>query len=329
MTHEAGHFAFAKLFDVRVNEFSVGMGPILWKRKKGETQYSVRLLPVGGYCAMEGEQGESADPRSFPAKPPWKKGIIILAGATVNILTGVLFMAILLGTTSGLIGTNTLARVDKGSVSYAQGLRTGDKIVVVNDHRIYTDYELSYYMGSDKDGVMDLVVERDGKNVTLSRVRFPTETVEGHTMTTADFVIRGVEPGFRTVSKYAWLDSLSMARIVWDSLFQLITLQYHVSDLSGPIGTIGLLADAETEALATANAHTFLLLIALLAINLGVFNLIPFPALDGGRFVFIMLEGIFRKPVPESVQGADNTLGMLLLFALMILVTVSDIAKLF
>lgn len=326
MTHETGHFAFAKLFRVRVNEFSIGMGPALLKKKKKDTQYSLRLLPIGGYVAMEGEDDDSTDANSFQSKPPWKRGIIILAGAFVNILTGIILMAIILGT-SDLIGTPVISGFYKNAASEQQGLAAGDKIVAVNDQKIYTEYDLSYFMMRDKDGVMDFVVERDGQEKAIRSVAFEQKKVDGQNTIVYDFAILGVEPSFTSVLKYSILDSGSIARIVWDSLIDLVTLNFSLNQLSGPIGTVDIMAETTTKAVQTADYSSLLTILAFIAINVGVFNLIPFPALDGGRFLFIVIEGIFRKPVSAKFQNAVNSVGMFLLFALMAVVTVSDIIK--
>ena len=326
-THEGGHFLTAKLFKVRVNEFSIGMGPTLLKKKKKETQYSLRLFPIGGYVAMEGEDGDSDVEGSFNSKPPWQRGIIILAGATVNLLTGLLLMAILLGT-SELIGTPAISKFADGAASQAQGLREGDRICSVNNHTVYTEYELSYFMSRDKDGIMDFVVERDGEKIPLKHVAFETEDVDGTQVVKYDFAIVGLEPTVGHVLKYAFLDSVAIVRIVLDSLWSLITMQFDLSDMAGPVGTVQAVADTTSDAAKTGNASRLLLIMALIAINVGAFNLIPFPALDGGRFVFIMLEGIFRRPVPKEFQAAVNTVGMALLIGLMVVVTFSDVSKL-
>ena len=326
-THEGGHFTMAKLFKVRVNEFSIGMGPVLWKRKKSETQYSLRLFPVGGYVALEGEDGDSTAEGSFTSKPPWQKGLILLAGATVNILTGILLMAIMLGT-SDLIGTPAVSQFRDGAVSQKQGLEVGDKFCSVNNHVVYTEYDLAFFMARDADGVMDFVVERDGERIPLKQVRFETEEVEGTRVINYDFAIVGVKPGVGNVLKYSILDSMSIVRIVWVSLYELAAGHLSMSDMAGPVGTVDAIADTTADAASSGNMSRLLLIMALIAINVGAFNLIPFPALDGGRFVFIMLEGIFRKPVSKEIQGAVNTIGMMLLFALMILITFNDVSRL-
>ncbi len=327
-THEGGHFLTAKLFKVRVNEFSIGMGPVIWKKKRAETQYSLRAFPVGGYVAMEGEDEDSDVEGSFNSKPPWKRGIIILAGATVNILTGLILIAIMLGS-SDLIGTPAISRFADNAASQSQGLEVGDRILSVNNHAIYTEYDLSFYMSKDKDGVMDFVVEREGENVELKSVAFETTEVNGTQVVKYDFAIVGVEPSAGNVIKYSVLDSLSIVRIVWVSLWDLATGNFSMSDMSGPVGTVQAIADTTSDAAKSGNASRLLMILALIAINVGAFNLIPFPALDGGRFVFIMLEGIFRRPISKKVEAAVNSIGMALLFGLMIMVTFSDVFKLF
>lgn len=304
------------------------MGPKLLQRQKAETKYTLRLLPIGGYVAMEGEDGDSTVEGSFPTKPPWQKAIIILAGATVNILTGILLMAILLGT-SDLIGTPQISKFQEGAVSQTQGLKEGDRILSVNNQRVLAEYDFSYFMARDKDGVYDFVVERDGKKVPLKHVAFETEEVEGNQVVHYDFAIVGVQPTVGHVIKYALLDSISIVRVVWASLWDLVTMKLDMSQMAGPVGVVQTVADTTSDAAKSGNLSRLLLIMALIAINVGAFNLIPFPALDGGRFVFIILEGILRRPISKEVQGAVNTAGMALLLGLMVFVTFSDVGKLF
>ena len=328
MTHELGHFTFAKLFKVKINEFSIGMGPALLKRKKGETDYSVRLLPIGGYVAMEGEDEDSEDLNAFGKKPAWQRAIIILAGATVNIITGVIIMAIILST-SDLIGTPTIVEFSENAASKNGGLQENDRIIAVNNDKVYTEYDLTYFMMRDKDAVIDFVVERDGEQLSVKSVKFDTREVEGQTVVVYDFSILGLKPGFGSVFKYSLLNSFSVARIVWLSLFDIVTMNFSLNDLSGPIGTVDIIADTTTEAVHTMDFSALLTMMAFIAINIGVFNLIPFPALDGGRFVMIIIEGIIKKKIPSSVEAAINNAGLIFLLGLMAVVTVNDVIKLF
>lgn len=328
MTHELGHFLFAKLFKVKINEFSVGMGPAVFKRRKKDTDYSLRLLPIGGYVAMEGEDEESSDENSFNNKPAWQRAVIIIAGATVNIITGFIIMAVILGN-SNLIGTPEIAEFSKGAASEAGGLKVGDRIVAIGDDKIYTEYDMSYFMMRDKDAVIDFLVERDGELVNVRSVKFDTREIQGQKVVIYDFSIVGVEPTFKTVAKYSLLDSLSIARIVWVSLFDIATMNFSLNELSGPIGTVGIIADTTTDAVKTMDFSSLLTIMAFIAINIGVFNLIPFPALDGGRFILIIFEGITGKKMPAKVESAINNAGLIFLLGLMAVVTVNDIFKLF
>ena len=328
MSHELGHFTFARIFKVKVNEFSIGMGPAIFKKRRGDTDYSLRLLPIGGYCAMEGEEEDSSDEGAFNNKPCWQRAIIIIAGATVNIICGIIIMAIILGT-SDLIGTPQIVKFADNAASEQGGLRVGDKIVAIGSDRIYTEYDLSFYMMRDKDAVMDFLVERNGEKEWVKSVNFDTTENDGRTTVIYDFAIVGVEPTVGHVAKYAFLDSFSIARIVWTSLFDIVTLNFDMNDLSGPIGTVDIIADTTSEAVSTMDFSRLLTIMALIAINIGVFNLIPFPALDGGRFLLIIFEGATGKKIPANVEAAINNVGFMLLMALMVVVTVNDISKFF
>ncbi|MCQ2460951.1 MAG: site-2 protease family protein [Clostridia bacterium] len=328
MSHELGHFAFARLFKVRINEFSIGMGPAIFKKHKGETDYSIRLFPIGGYVAMEGEDSESPDENAFNAKPCWQRAIIILAGATVNIICGIIIMAIILAT-SDLIGTPTIVGFADNAASEAGGLRKGDQIVAIGNDKVYTEYDLSYLMMRDKDAVIDFVVKRDGELTNVKSVKFDTKETEGITTVVYDFAIVGIEPTLKSVTKYAFLDSFSIARIVWLSLYDIATMQFELNDLSGPIGTVDIIADTTTDAVSTMDFSRLLTIMALIALNIGVFNLIPFPALDGGRFLLIVIEGTTGKKLPTKVESAINNAGLALLLGLMLVVTVNDILKFF
>lgn len=328
MTHELGHFLFAKLFKVKVNEFSVGMGPVLFKKKKGDTQYSVRLLPVGGYVALEGEDEKSDAEGSLASKPTWQRGIILLAGAFVNILTGMIIMAVILSTSS-LIGTPVIGGFTKDAVSSSYGLEKGDRVIAVNNKKIHTDYDLGYFIMTDKDGVADFIVERHGKEEIIRHVKFRMTETDGMKVTVPDFIVKGVKPGPWNVTKYAFLDSISVARVVWDSIGKLITGQVSAKQLSGPIGAVSVVANGTKAAATTKSYKGLLSMLAFIALNVGFFNLLPFPALDGGRFVFVIIEGIIRRPVSEKVQQSINAAGMLFLIGLMIYVTVNDVIKLF
>ncbi len=329
--HELGHFVFARIFGVKVNEFSMGMGPALFKHQKGDTLYSLRLLPIGGYCLMEGEDENSEDEGAFCNKKPWQRFIIVAAGGVVNLILGFLIVVLMLATTDDLIGTPYIHSFDENAVSDAW-LSQGDKILKINGKRIFSTEDISYFMSTDKDGVFDFVVERGGEKVTLNGVKFDTvvKEIDGEERLTIiyDFIIVGVNPSFKTVVPNAFKTSLSYGRLVYISLFDLITGTYHVSDLSGPIGTVTFIADAASESAKETDFEFLFTILALIAINIGLFNLLPLPALDGGRLFFILIEMIIRRPVPKKFEGLVHAVGMALLLALMAVVSFSDIWKL-
>ena len=324
--HELGHFTFAKLFGVKVNEFAMGMGPTLFKFKKGETKYALRLFPIGGFVSMEGEEEESDNERAFCNKPTWQRFIIVAAGGTVNLIMGVIIVAVMLSQTE-LIGLPQIHSFHENSVS-SQHLQTGDKIKEINGKKVYSEYDLGFLMSRDKDGVIDFVVEREGEKVELNGVEFQTFDNGGTLTIVYDFIIKGVKPTFLNVAKNSVLESVSIGRIVWISLLDLVTGQYGLSDLSGPIGTVSYIADAAQTSVAQTDYTYLLTLMAMIAINIGLFNLLPLPALDGGRLFFMVIEMIFRKPVPRKYEGWVHAIGLVLLMILMVVISFSDILRL-
>ncbi|MBR4858354.1 MAG: site-2 protease family protein [Clostridia bacterium] len=325
--HELGHFTFAKLFKVQVNEFAMGMGPTLFKFKKGETKYALRLFPIGGFVSMEGEDSESENERAFCNKPAWQRFIIVAAGGVVNLVMGAIIVAVMLSQTN-LIGLPQIHSFEENSVS-SQYLQAGDEIKKINGKKVYSEYDLSFLMARDKDGIFDFTVEREGEKVELNGVPFQTVKNQDGTITIIyDFIIRGVEPGFLSVTKNAVLESVSIGRIVWISLLDLVTGQYGLSDLSGPIGTVSYIADAAQIATQQTDYTYLFTLMAMIAINIGLFNLLPLPALDGGRLFFLAIEFVFRKPVPVKYEGWVHAVGMVLLLLLMAVISLSDILRL-
>ena len=329
--HELGHFTFAKLFGVQVNEFALGMGPALFKFRKGETKYALRLLPIGGYCAMEGEDKDSDNERAFSNQKAWKRFIIVAAGGVVNILMSIVIVTIMLSV-SDLIGIPQVNFFEENSVSSQYGLQEGDRILKIDGKRVFCDYDMSFLLMRRADGVYDFVVDRDGEKVKLDGVTFATQksTIAGKEMTTVvyDFTIVGVPPTFRTVTRNIIPVTLSYSRLVYLSLFDLATGHYGISDLSGPIGTVDYIAEAAETAATETDWSYLLMLMAVIAVNLGLFNLLPLPALDGGRLFFILVEMIARKPIPRKYESWVHAVGMVLLLGLMAVVSFSDIMKL-
>lgn len=329
--HELGHFTFAKLFKVKVNEFAMGMGPTLFKFTKGETKYAIRLFPIGGFVSMEGEDESSDNERAFCNKPAWQRFIIIAAGGVVNLILGVIIVAIML-CQSDLIGLPEIHSFEENAVSSQYGLQAGDELKKINGKNVYSEYDIGFLMARDKDGIIDFVVERDGETVELNAVKFQTVTREVNgkeTLTIVyDFIIRGVEPSLKTVVPNAIAESVSIGRVVWVSLMDLVTGQYGLSELSGPIGTVSYIADAAQSATQQMDYTYLLMMMALITINIGMFNLLPLPALDGGRLFFLFIEIIFRKPVPKKYEGWVHAVGLVLLMLLMVVISFSDIMNL-
>lgn len=327
MIHECGHFTCAKLFKVKVNEFSLGMGPALFKRKKGDTLYAVRLFPIGGYVAMEGEDDASEDDRAFNKKPVWQKMIIVVAGALMNLILGFILMVLLLTTSTDLIGTNTIKEFYPDAVSSQYGLQAGDRFVEIDGHHVWSELDLSFLMSRSQDGVFDFVVERDGEKVTLNDVHFATEQQNGITLIQYDFIIIGEQPGFLNIVKNAFTQSASIVRMVWLSVFDLVTGRYGMSELAGPVGTVDIIADVTAQAVSSGSLTNLLTIMAFITINVGVANLLPLPALDGGRFLFLAIEAVRRKPVNPKYEGYVHAAGLVLLLLLMVVVTYNDIAR--
>ena len=328
MIHECGHFTMAKLFKVKVNEFSLGMGPCIFKRKKGETQYSIRLFPIGGYVSMEGEDGDSDDEGAFNKKAVWKKILIVVAGAFMNLVLGFVLLVILLSCCTELIGTNTIKEFQPNAVSEQYGLMPGDRFLKIDGHRVWSEQDMTFLLSRSEDGVFDFVVERDGEKVEVNDVHFATDEVEGITLIRYDFIIIGEHPNFLNVVKNSFTQGASIVRMVWLSLFDLVTGRFGMAQLAGPVGTVGIVADIAQDAASTKNLETLLTIMAFITINVGVANLLPLPALDGGRLFFLIIEAIRRKPINPKYEGYVHTVGLVLLMILMVVVTFNDILRL-
>lgn len=320
--HELGHFIAAKISGVRVNEFGVGFGPKLISKKWGETLYSVNLIPLGGFCAMEGEEEESKDDRAFCNKSPLKRLFIVANGAIFNLLLGLVIVAITLIPQTKFAST-TVAEFREGATSSQSGLMVGDKILEVEGRKVLTTYDLSYAFTGVEDGSLDFVVERNGQKTKLNDVQFKTSEAQGISYVDFDFYVKGVEKNFFTFVEYTFKTAISQCKVVWFSFIDLITGKYGISAMSGPVGITATIGSIAKE-----NLFNTLPILALITINLGIFNLFPIPALDGGRILFILIELIIRKPVPQKYEGIIHTIGFVLLFGLMILIMAKDIITL-
>lgn len=321
--HEFGHFIAAKAVGVRVNEFAVGFGPKLFSKKLGETKYALNLIPLGGYCAMEGEDEESGDSRAFCNKSAWRRLVIVIMGALFNLVLGLVLIGIVLVPQSRFT-TTTVAEFGENAVSNQYGLQVNDKITEVDGRRIFSTYDLSYAFTNIDDGMIDLTVMRNGEKVKLNDVKFATAEVEGITYLTVDFYVYGQKKTVGSFIKNTVSTATSYCAVVWRSLIDLITGKYGISAVSGPVGVTAAIGNAAKQSLSS-----LLPIMALITINLGIFNLLPIPALDGGRVLFILFEMIFRKPVPQKYEALVHGIGFALLIGFMLIITAKDIWSLF
>lgn len=330
--HEGGHFIAAKLSGVRVNEFALGMGPKLFQFTKGETTYSLRLLPIGGYCAMEGEDEQSEDPKAFGNKPVWKRIIIVCAGAFMNIVLGLLMMLIIV-VQQPMYATTTVDAFPENSVTQQNGLREGDRFVSIDGYAVYNSRDITFALATVQDYKADFVVERDGKNIDLGEIKLATRTDdEGNKTLVLDFYVVPQERTFLSVLQQTWEQTVSVVRITWYSLIGLITGRFGFNTLSGPIGIVSAISDVASAGLQINFLSAFnniLSVMMLITVNLGIVNMLPLPALDGGRLVFLIIEGIRRKPVPAKYEGVVHGVGFALLMVFMAVVAFNDIVRLF
>ena len=334
--HEFGHFFTAKLFGVRVNEFSIGMGPALLKREKGETLYSLRAFPIGGFCSMEGEDEDSQDPRAFGNAAVWKQIIVLVAGAAMNFLVGFLLVLVLFSQNTAFYQP-MIAGFSEGFGAESSGLQPGDVVLSVDGHRVYYYSNLSLLLGRTGDYV-DWVVERDGQKVRLKDTYLPLQedTLEdGRTVYHRGLLIRGLEHPATplNVVKYSWYGAMDFVRLVWMGLGDIITGAAGLRDMSGPVGIVSMISEVGTQApTAQAAAYNVTYFAAMIAVNLAVMNLLPLPALDGGRIFFLLINSVlyalFKKKIDPKYEGYVHLTGLALLMGLSLVVTFSDVGKL-
>ena len=361
--HEFGHFAVAKLCGVQVNEFSIGMGPVLLKKMHHGTQYSLRALPVGGFVALEGEESpesqqaegeersdleerplsqrsgadsspdggaskeeELSQPTGKPLNeaPVWQRALIMAAGACMNFLLGFVVMAIVLTAQNEPITSRVIYAVEDGALCGQTGLEAGDKVLAVNGRRCFVANDMLYELMRTEDYSASFTVLRDGKKVELPCVQFDTwQDEDGETHMSLGFTVYGIRKTPVNVIKEAWNSVLYYGRIIFTSLMDLLRGRESINDLSGPVGIVTAIGQA-----ASYGWQDLLELLALITVNVGIFNLLPFPALDGGKVVFLLIEGVTGHAVPEKIQSGLTLAAFALLFALMIFATYNDIVRL-
>ena len=421
--HEFGHFITAKKFGVQVNEFAIGMGPKLFQFEKGETKYSIRLLPVGGYCALEGENEESDNKRALVNKPVWQRMIIVLAGAFNNIVLGLIMMMILMGQSSAFSST-TIAGFAQAAFTSKSGLQAGDKIVEIGDYNINCARDISFALalmeiktvdGNDfsiykedcgytllrqytalkendyaedelleitkafDEGIQkinvcttkeeadkitadtvaqvnklaktdyvpeerefmperrrfrtDVDVIRNGQKITVENVDFYTYLGDDDEPAVAlDFSVEPIKKNIGTLITESAKNTYSVVKVVWISLSGLVTGRFGMNDIAGPVGTASVVKEAAQVGLESGfgeAVNNILYVMMIITVNLGIVNVLPLPALDGGRFLFMLIEVIIRKPVPQKYEAAIHTVGFLILLAFIGFITINDIVKVF
>lgn len=422
-SHEFGHFITAKLSGVKVNEFALGMGPKIFGFKKGETQYTFRLLPIGGFCAMEGEDEDSSEPRAFNNAKIWKRMIIIIAGAVMNILLG--FVLMFAFTVQQDSFTSTTVEGFYSLTYSAASIKPNDEIVEINGYSIWNSRDLQFAIATmpcvkvdgktldiykqdcekavlnvcntlvtdnnpneaqneklgeiyynarsaigdakskdeaykalenacnkayavldikdyevpkitEKDTrqryVSDVTVKRDGELVELKDVQFYTvEQGSDKPTISIDFALETIDKTFTSVITQTFTETCSMAKTVWTSLVWLVQGKFSFNDLSGPVGIATVVTNVASQGLQSGfgdAVNNILFVMILITVNLGIVNMLPFPALDGGRFVFLLIEGIFKKPIPRKVEQIVNAAGLVLLMMFMLIISIKDIWQL-
>ena len=363
--HEFGHFSVAKLCGIQVNEFSIGMGPALWKKTHKGTQYSLRMLPVGGYVALEGEEspesqtlsaadggsspnrgakpipdelasptrggvpegdGEVLSPTGVPLNeaPVWQRMLVMAAGAFMNFVLGFVVLVLLIGLRSEPITSRVIYAVEDGALCGQTGLQAGDKVLAVNGRRCFVANDMLYELVRTEQYRAAFTVLRAGKTVELPDVRFDTWADEkGETHMKLGFTVYGIQKTPLNVLKEAGSSVLYYGRIVYTSLADLLRGRESINDLSGPVGIVTAIGQAASYGL-----EDLMELLVLITINLGIFNLLPFPALDGGKLVFLLIEGVTGYVVPEKIQSGLTVAAFALLFGLMLFATYNDILRL-
>lgn len=425
--HEFGHFITAKKSGIKVNEFSLGMGPKIFSFGKGETKYSLRIFPIGGFCAMEGEDEESPEPRAFNNAKVWKRMIVVIAGAVMNIILGFVLMFVVVVQQDAYSSTEVQS-FPATSFSSCTGLQSGDVIKEINGYGISTSMDFNYPISTaelktvdgstleiykedcgnnlynmavslvqDKNNKLsdeqvskvnellskstneivkakskedafsvyenyykeinnacgiknykvekiveketrkrytaDILVERNGEEKLLKDVQFFTYTTKDNSdpQVSIDFYVKPIDKTIGSVLSQTFKQTISTCKMIYASLGGLLTGKFGLKDMSGPIGIASAVTTVASESLSSgfmSAVNSIIYVMMIITVNLGLFNMLPFPALDGGRFVFLIIEAIRGKSVPRKVEAIVNGIGMGLLILLMILITANDIFKL-
>ena len=335
--HELGHFMAAKASGVQVNEFSMFMGPAIWKKQKGETLYSIRCIPIGGYCAMEGEEEDTDNPRSFQRAAWWKRLIILVAGSAMNFLLGFVLMLVVFSPSKQFIAP-VVTEIEEGcALAGEYGIMEGDRILEVDGEKIYTYSDFSLILSLNGGDVHDLVLERSGEKVVLNDFLMEKREFanpDGTTGLRYGFSFSVVEATLGEKLSYSWNVCLDTVRSVRLSLKMLFSGQAGFSDMTGVVGLVDMMADTAEQSETILDAVLNMLYFGgFIAINLAVMNMLPIPALDGGRSVCLLIttavEGITKKKINPKYEAYLHNFTMILLMILMVVIMCKDIWNLF
>ena len=319
--HELGHFMTAKACGIIVHEFSIGMGPKLFGFHRKGTDYSIRALPIGGYVLMEGENEESENENSFCKASIGKRILVTVAGAIMNLLLGFVILIIVVSSQKGIL-SRTVGEFYPNAATQKQGLQVGDTLLAVNGRRVFIANDISYEFARTQNATADLTVLRNGEKVELENVVFDTAQEDGNSYMVMDFKVYPLQKTVGNILSESFRWTISLSRMVVLSVIDLFSGRVSVNQLSGPVGIVQSIGQATSMGLIP-----LLILMALLTVNLGIFNLLPIPALDGGRLLFLLIELIRRKPLPQKYEIAVNAAGFLLLIGLMLFATFNDITR--
>ncbi len=323
IAHEAGHFWAARACGIGVQEFAMGMGPLLlkWKSKKG-TQFSLRLLPIGGYCQFYGEDEESPDPRAFNRQAVWKRAITVASGPVMNFLVALVVIVLYMSVIGLPAVVPRVAQVEENA--QAAGLMQGDELLSVNGEPM-TDTQL-IAQAIDESGGEEIVlrVMRDGEEVDIRLTPFYDEEL-GRYRAGFTFAQERVRVPLLQSMPFSVSYNIESVRLIVETLKNLLFKGEGVSDVTGPVGTVYVIQ----EVTQMGGLDVYLELIALISVNLGVMNLLPIPGLDGSRLLFLLVEAVRRKPVRRELEGAIHAAGFILLMGLMVILTYKDIMSFF
>lgn len=327
--HEFGHFIAAKCCGVKVEEYSIGMGPAIWKHRRGETLYALRILPIGGYCAMAGEDDESDDPRAFCNQNAFRRFIILFAGSAMNFILALVLILIMYANAQAFVTPSIDHFLDGCPYEGKNALMVGDSFYSIDGRRILLVTDVQNFL-REGDGVYDLVMLRDGEKVELKDFEFTPSKYDGELKYGVVFGL--TDATFGAKLNYTWNTAMEFSRWVWMGLEQMVSGAVKLNEMYGAVGIVDMMNTAGKEAETTVMAAENLLYItALIAVNLAVMNLLPIPGLDGGRIFLMLVAGVVEllthKKLDSKYETYINITGLVLMLLLMAVVMYNDIAR--